>query len=85
MAEENKIIFAIEDEGPGIARQHQSRIFERFYRVEKERNRFTGGTGLGLAICKNAVAGMGGEIWAQSPPEGKTNGSLFFFSLLKAK
>ncbi|MFO8112226.1 MAG: ATP-binding protein [Desulfosalsimonadaceae bacterium] len=79
----NKIVFAVEDEGPGIARQHQSRIFERFYRVEKERSRFTGGTGLGLAICKNALAGMGGDIWMQSPPEGKTHGSIFFFSLLQ--
>lgn len=82
---EDKIIFAVEDEGPGIDRHHQYRIFERFYRVEKERSRFTGGTGLGLAICKNAVTGMGGEIWVQSPPEGKASGSVFFFSLSKAE
>ena len=81
----DRIVFAVADEGPGIAKQHQSRIFERFYRVEKERSRFTGGTGLGLAICKNAVTGMGGEIWIQSPPEGKSSGSVFFFSLLKPR
>lgn len=85
MTAEDKIIFAVEDEGPGIDRHHQHRIFERFYRVEKERSRFTGGTGLGLAICKNAVTGMGGEIWVQSPPEGKSSGSVFFFSLSKAE
>ncbi len=79
----DRFVFALADEGPGIAKHHQSRVFERFYRVEKERSRVTGGTGLGLAICKNAVTGMGGEIWIQSPPEGKTNGSVFFFSLLK--
>ena len=81
--EAGKIIFSIEDEGPGIAKHHQPRIFERFYRVEKERSRFTGGTGLGLAICKNAITGMGGNIGMQSPPLGKQNGSVFFFSLLQ--
>lgn len=86
-AEEQKdtIRFVVQDEGPGIARRHQERIFERFYRVEKERSRFTGGTGLGLAICKNAVFGMGGEIWLQSPPDGKPTGSAFYFTLRKAK
>ena len=82
---EQMVFFGVEDEGPGIADSHQARIFERFYRVEKERSRFTGGTGLGLAICRNAVAGMGGEIWVQSPPSGKTRGSVFFFSLKKAQ
>lgn len=82
---ENEIIFAIRDQGPGIPLMHQDRIFERFYRVDRERSRASGGTGLGLAICKNAVSGMGGRIWLESPPDGSSTGTVFFFSLPKVK
>ena len=77
------VVFAFEDEGTGIPRQHLKRIFERFYRVDKERSRASGGTGLGLSICRNAVQKMGGDIWAQSPPENHAKGSVFYFSLKK--
>ncbi len=76
-------LFAVQDEGPGIAQRHQKRVFERFYRVDKERSRQSGGTGLGLAICRNAVKRMGGEIWVQSPPDGQAKGSVFYFTLNK--
>ncbi len=76
--------FAVEDEGPGIPLRHQKRIFERFYRIDKERSRASGGTGLGLAICRHAVNAMGGDIWVESPPPGKTKGSVFFVALKKA-
>ena len=76
-------IFAVQDQGPGIAQRHQRRVFERFYRVDKERSRASGGTGLGLAICRHAVKSMGGEIWVQSPPDGQANGSVFYFTLKK--
>ena len=82
--ENNQIIFGIQDQGQGIPIQHQERIFERFYRVDKERSRASGGTGLGLSICRHAVLKMGGKIWVKSPPEDQPNGTVFFFCLKSA-
>jgi signal transduction histidine kinase len=56
------------DEGPGIAPEHQQRIFERFYRADKARSRSDGGVGLGLAIVKWAAERMGGSVDVQSKP-----------------
>lgn len=77
-------MFSVRDSGPGIPAPDQKRIFERFYRVDKERSRKSGGTGLGLSICRNAITQMGGKIWVTSPPEGKAEGSEFFFTLQSA-
>ena len=74
-------IFQVRDEGPGIPIQDQTRIFERFYRVEKDRTNHKGSTGLGLAICRHIIQNHGGKIWLESPPQGKIKGSAFFFSL----
>jgi signal transduction histidine kinase len=54
------------DQGAGIPAAHLPFIFERFYRVDKSRNRISGGTGLGLAIARALIQAMHGRISAQS-------------------
>ena len=61
-----RVQFEVSDTGVGIAKEHQSRVFERFYRVDKSRARSVGGTGLGLAIVRHLVEVMQGEITLES-------------------
>ena len=62
----NNTILSVADTGIGIPTEHQSRSFERFYRVDKSHSKETGGTGLGLSIVKHAVAYHGGKIKLES-------------------
>ena len=75
-----KILIRISDNGEGIEQKHLPRLFERFYRVEKTRNRTLGGSGLGLSIVKHIIDAHNEKIFVES----QTNiGSEFSFTLPK--
>lgn len=76
----NKIIVRVTDNGEGIAKQHISRLFERFYRVDKSGARSEGGSGLGLAIVKHIIEGHDEKIYVESQ---YGVGSEFSFTLEK--
>jgi len=67
------------DHGLGIPPGEQSRIFEKFYRLDPNMTRGVGGTGLGLYICRELVRRMDGRIWVESPGLGR--GSTFVVEL----
>ncbi|BCO10765.1 PAS domain-containing sensor histidine kinase [Desulfolithobacter dissulfuricans] len=69
---------SVADQGIGIAREHQERLFERFYRCDKARSREQGGTGLGLAIVKHIAQSHGGSVTVSSSPG---RGSVFTLKL----
>ena len=81
VAKDQAIRIEVEDDGPGIAKEHQERIFERFYRVDPGRSRAEGGTGLGLSIVKHCASAMNGTVGVDSPDP---TGSLFWVQLQNA-
>ena len=76
-----RVAISVSDEGPGIPEEDLSRVFERFYRVDKSRARDPGGTGLGLAIVKHLIELHGGSVRAENGPE---RGARFTITLAAA-
>ena len=76
--QESTICMDVRDTGIGIDEEHLTRVFERFYRVDKARSRELGGTGLGLAIVKHLAQAFGGNVTVTSQP---TKGSTFTVQL----
>jgi len=69
LLKENRLCkITVSDTGIGIPAEHQSRVFERFYRVDKSRSKKTGGTGLGLSIVKHIAEHHGGGVKISSRP-----------------
>jgi two-component system phosphate regulon sensor histidine kinase PhoR len=78
----NRVEIYVADSGRGIAKEHLPRIFERFYRVDKERSRQVGGTGLGLAIVKHIIEAHGSKVSVESQVG---VGSRFHFTIKSQK
>ena len=74
----NEAVLRVEDTGIGISPEHQDKIFERFYRVDKSHSKQSGGTGLGLSIVKHAVQYHNGKINIESEPNKGTVISVVF-------
>lgn len=79
---QNKILIRITDNGEGIEREHISRLFERFYRIDKSGNRKVGGSGLGLSIVKHIIEAHEEKVYVESE---FGVGSEFSFTLEKAE
>jgi len=70
-------VVGVTDEGPGIPREQQERVFDRFYQLDGERGP-RNGTGIGLSIVRRYVELLGGSVWVESTPE---RGAAFRFTL----
>lgn len=76
ITDEGWVWIAVSDTGPGIAREYQQKVFEKFFQIQKSRRQ--AGAGIGLAFCKLAVEAHGGHIWVESEPG---EGACFKFTL----
>ncbi|GAC1392322.1 MAG: ATP-binding protein [Ktedonobacteraceae bacterium] len=75
---ENEILISVIDRGPGIPKEEHEKIFQRFYRLDRDQRAHTQGSGLGLAICRGTVEAHGGRIWVENNTEG---GCIFSIAL----
>jgi two-component system sensor histidine kinase KdpD len=73
-----EVLVKVADCGPGIPAEEHERIFQHFYRLDRDRKAHTQGSGLGLAICRGIVEAHGGRIWVEDRPGG---GSVFLIAL----
>jgi two-component system phosphate regulon sensor histidine kinase PhoR len=80
--DQREVEISVKDDGIGIPKEDLSRVFERFYRVDKGRSHELGGTGLGLSIVKHIVQAHGGKVWADSQ---LGEGSTFYITLPTGK
>jgi K+-sensing histidine kinase KdpD len=78
-AERDHVVLYVRDEGIGVPREEQTRVFERFHRVDTRLSRTTQGVGLGLYITQVIVEAHGGQIWVES--DGTNRGSTFYIRL----
>ena len=79
---EKSILFTITDNGPGIPKENQEFLFQKFYKIDTSPTRKHGGTGLGLTICEGLVEAHGGKIWLD---EKYTQGTCFKFTIPEVK
>lgn len=75
---DRRVVLTVSDTGIGIPQAHQSRVFERFYRVDKSHSKAIGGTGLGLSIVKHGAAFHGADLSLESQPDRGTTIRLTF-------
>ncbi|MDQ6643420.1 MAG: ATP-binding protein, partial [Chloroflexota bacterium] len=75
---EQEIRISVRDHGPGIPKGEHEKIFQRFYRLDKDLQAHTQGSGLGLAICRGIVEAHSGRIWVEDHNGG---GCIFFIAL----
>ena len=72
-AETEGVVVSVSDQGPGVPKELQEKIFDRFYQVDQSATRSVGGAGLGLYICRRMAEAIGGRVWLErSTPEGAT-------------
>jgi signal transduction histidine kinase len=70
MPENDHVVIAVEDDGPGVPVEQQERVFAPFYRLEPSRNPDTGGVGLGLSVARTIAREHGGDIVLANRPGG---------------